>query len=369
MHGLTGQVMPTVYQSTLASCDTDELADGLRDQVHQAAGVAEFDLYLWYFGRTSVCSWSGLSSGEDTFYNGSSGCVVLAQEPGHSFGFAHSSSLECQDASGGVVSMLDDPNQCTHNEYGNRYDTMGGGCRHFSAYQKVYRNYLQKCNGVNVRSSGTFTLHPIETPCDATQVLQVPMAHVRTLNSSGGGGGDRMTELAHYLVEFRAPIGFDSSMVPSVLINAAPNYRVFNSEHRARESRSAHLAPRHGARRNGFQPNQQRNAARSRCRLDLYGSAGGVSITTESVSATSATIRVEIATGAGDRPAWTARRSRRPVLPSAVPVAQPAPPAQAVLRVQAVPRAAEQQAAVVQRAAAPVSRVVREPFRALAART
>jgi MYXO-CTERM domain-containing protein len=299
MHTLGGQVMPNVYQYAWSGCDTNELSDALRDQVHADAGVEEFDLYLWYFANTNACSWSGLSSGEDTFYNGSSGCVVLAQEPGHSFGLAHSSSLECADASGNVVSFLDDPNGCQHNEYGNRYDTMGGGCRHFSAYQKVYRTYLQGCNSVKVTSSGTFTLHPIESACDATQVLQVPMPKVRTLASEGGGSGDRDTELAYYLVELRAPLGFDSSMVPSVLINVAPEYRIFNPA-MGRNNRGEHtwlldMAPSvEGSGRNSNGTPHALAVGQT-----YTDPAGGVSITTEAVSETSATIRVDIEGGTG----------------------------------------------------------------------
>lgn len=305
MHELTGMVMPDVYSYPMSDCNTQDLTRGLtgalRDQIHQDAGVPDFDLYLWYFEGN--CSWSGMSSGQDTYYDGSSGCVVLAQEPGHSFGLAHSSSLECQEG-GQVVSFLDDPNECTHNEYGNRYDTMGGGCNHFSAYHKVYRTYLQGCNGVKVRSSNTFTLHAIENPCNGVQVLQVPMAKVRPFASSGGGGGDEETELAYYLVELRAPIGFDSRLQPSVLINAAPEFRFFQ-ESRGWQNRGEHIwlldmAPEvtsGGGRGFGGGDGSAHALAVGQTFTDP---AGGVSITTEAVSDATATIRVDIATASGE---------------------------------------------------------------------
>jgi MYXO-CTERM domain-containing protein len=331
MHSLTGQVAPGTYNFTWTGCNYDDLVDALVDQVHTDTGVPEFDLYLWYFPRNPDCSWSGLSSGQDTFYSGSQGCVVLAQEPGHSFGLSHSSSLHCRDAAGNVVPFVDDPNnadttddvaeddnpgpnQCLHDEYGNDYDSMGGGCRHFSGYQKVYRTYLQGCNVAQVLASGTFTLHPIETACNGIQVLQVPMPKVRPIASEGGGSSDRTTELAYYNVELRAPIGaFDGStnspMVPSVLVNAAPDWRVFGQGGGGRgrgNTRGEHIwlldmAPAStgagggSGRGGGGRPNGSGHAlAVGQTYTDP---AGGVSITTEAVSATSATIRVELAPG------------------------------------------------------------------------
>ena len=299
MHELTGQVMPEVYSYSMSGCDYQGLAGTLRDQVHEDAGVEEFDLYLWYFAQTDSCGWSGLSAGEDTFYNGSDGCVVLAQEPGHSFGLAHSSSLICESG-GSVVPFLDDPQQCQHNEYGNRYDTMGGGCRHFSAYQKVYRTYLQQCNAVTVTSTGTFTLLPIERECDGIQVLQVPMPAVRPFDSEGGGGGDRTTDLAYYLVEFRAPIGFDEGMEPSVLINVAAEFRIFNPG--SRNNRGEHIwlldmAPEVESQGRGGGNGSAHALAVGQTFTDP---AGGVSITTQSVSLDGAQIYVEIEGGTGE---------------------------------------------------------------------
>jgi MYXO-CTERM domain-containing protein len=309
MHELTGQVAPGTYTYPMTGCDYDAMTDALAAQVHADTGVPEFDLYLWYFPENMDCEWAGLSSGQDTYYNGSSGCVVLAQEPGHSFGLAHSSSLTCTGADGMPAAFADDPQtNCTHSEYGNGYDTMGGGCRHFSGYQKVYRTYLQGCNVAQMLGGGTITLHPIETPCNGVQVVQVPMPKVRPFDSEGGGSGDRTTQLAYYNVEFRAPIGaFDggtnSPMVPSVLINAAPDWRVFGQGGGGRgrgNTRGEHIwlldmAPTStgtGGGRGGRGGNGSGHALA--VGQTFTDPAGGVAITTEAVSATSATIRVDI---------------------------------------------------------------------------
>jgi MYXO-CTERM domain-containing protein len=303
MHDLKGMVMPKTYTYPLTACantDTRAMTAALKPMVEADAGQ-KFDIYLWYIGmRTSLCSWSGLSSGVDTFYNGSSSCVVLVQEPGHSFGFAHSSSMACKDASGATSSFADDVQAgCTHSEYGNRYDTMGGGCRHFSAYHKTYRTYLQKCNGVKVRSSGTYTLLPIENACNGIQVLQVPMQKTRPFMSSGGGGSARTTNLAYYLVELRTPTGFDAGrtpMVPTVLINAAPDFSVYDAANRRGRGEHIWLLDMAPATTSGTTGPAHGLAAGQ----TFMDPAGGISITTEAVSATSATIRVTMETSMGD---------------------------------------------------------------------
>src|SRR4051812_46612614 len=114
-------------------CMTSQLATTLRSMI-----PGTYNHYLWYLEpRTPNCQWSGLASSgtpdrpsRDTWYNGSAGCVVLMQEPGHNFGMNHSSSMKC---TGG--SFADDPmTACTHNEYGDRYDPMGSGCRHMNGF-------------------------------------------------------------------------------------------------------------------------------------------------------------------------------------------------------------------------------------------
>lgn len=109
---------------TLPDCSTastNQLASDLRSMI-----PGTFQHYLWYFGSTfSACAWSGLASvgtsakpSRDTWYNASTSCVVLVQEPGHNFGMQHSSSLACPNG----ASFADDPNTCTASEYGDVFD-------------------------------------------------------------------------------------------------------------------------------------------------------------------------------------------------------------------------------------------------------
>jgi MYXO-CTERM domain-containing protein len=216
---------------TMTGCNTSALATALRPMI-----PGTYDHYLWYLGsRVSACSWSGLASSgmpdrpsRDTWYNASSGCVVLVQEPGHNFGMKHSSFMKCPNAS-----FVDKPydtatmtSTCMHSEYGDRYDPMGSGCRHMNSYQKAYQGWFGKCNVVDVTATGTFNLLPLELPCDGIQVLQVPMPHIRPFYRSGGGGSAGVTELTHYFLEFRASTGIDRGLAPSVQVRVSGDIKM-----------------------------------------------------------------------------------------------------------------------------------------------
>jgi MYXO-CTERM domain-containing protein len=205
-------------------CMTSQLATTLRGMI-----PGTYNHYLWYLEpRTANCQWSGLASegtperpSRDTWYNASSGCVVLMQEPGHNFGMNHSSSMKC-----GTTPFADDPmSACTHNEYGDRYDPMGSGCRHMNAFQKAFQGWFDKCNVVEVGSNGTFTLVPLELACDGVQVLQVPMPKIRMFPHSGGGGKPQIAQLSHYFIELRSPIGLDKGLTPMVQIRVSSDIR------------------------------------------------------------------------------------------------------------------------------------------------
>jgi MYXO-CTERM domain-containing protein len=194
---------------------------------------------------------------------------------------------------------------------------MGGGCRHFNAYNKVYRTYFQKCNGVNVRKSGTFNLMPIEKPCNGIQTLQVPMPHVRGFFRTGGGGSDGITQLAYYTVELRSPIGFDVGLKPSVIINASPKWSVISTG-TARGSRGEHtwlldMAPTVTTGTDG-------TAHALAAGQTFTDPGGGVAITTLSVGPDGAVIKVDI-TGATSVP----DAGTETVCLDGTPIAEPGP--------------------------------------------
>jgi MYXO-CTERM domain-containing protein len=219
-----GSVFGPFDMPSFRGCDTGGMARTLRAMI-----PGTFDHYLWYMEpRAPGCGWSGLANtgtpqrpSRDTWYNNAAGCVVLVQEPGHNFGMAHSSAMKCPGAP-----FVDQPNgACQHQEYGDRYDPMGSACRHMNAYQKVYEGWFGKCNLVDAPSSGTFTIVPLELPCDGLQALAVPMPKVRLFAHSGGGGGGGTDRLSTYVVELRSPIGIDSGLTPVVQIRVSSDRR------------------------------------------------------------------------------------------------------------------------------------------------
>jgi MYXO-CTERM domain-containing protein len=285
---ISGQVLgPFSYAMT--GCSTSQLATALKPMLG-----ATFDHYLWYLGsRNSSCGWSGLAEEgtpqkpqNDTWYNASAGCVVLVQEPGHNFGMQHSSSMTC-----GTVPFVDTPQgTCTHNEYGDKYDPMGGGCNHMNAWQKVLEGWLQGCNAVRVKSSGTFTLLPIEAQCDGAQVLQIPMPKVRPFTRSGGGGTATNEQLQYYYLELRTARGFDTTIraTPTVLVHVGEDFR----------SRTQMLSGRHTWILD-MDPSSTRTIEGLGAGQSYTDPAGGISFSVTSVSADSAQISVTIPNGSG----------------------------------------------------------------------
>jgi hypothetical protein len=282
---ISGEVLGPFDYPMTTRCDNTGLARTLKPM------VGMYDHYLWYFGsRTTACQFSGLAEGgqperptNDTWYNGSANCVVLIQEPGHNFGMMHSSSLTC-----GTMPFADNPaNDCEHNEYGDRYDPMGGSCNHMNGWQKVFEGWLQQCNGLHLKSSGMYTLQPLELACDGPQVLQIPMPKTRPFGRSGGGGFATEENIAFYYLELRTPRGFDSTMrnAPTVLVRVAEEFR--DRKDRGRHTWILDMDP----------------ATRQ---IDGLGAgqsytdpAGGVSFQVVSVSMDSATIQVTIPNGTG----------------------------------------------------------------------
>jgi hypothetical protein len=199
---LTGDVFGWYQISAISSCDTQTLASRARAAA-TAAGVdiASYDQVLYYYPRTTGCQFSGLAQlgrptrpARDTWYNGSAGCVVLAQELLHNFGALHSHSWSCTGVIGG---------SCQDSEYGDPFDPMGGGCYHTNVYQKAAQGWLGRCNVVTTTADETFKIVPTEIPSNAVQAVRVPM------DASLCPG-----ELSscYYYLEYRQPIGpFDGA--------------------------------------------------------------------------------------------------------------------------------------------------------------
>jgi hypothetical protein len=225
---VTGQVFGPV-SFAMTGCNTGALTQSLTPLID-----GNYDHYLWYIHpRNPSCGWTGLAQGgrpdrpsKHTWYNAASGCVVLVQEPGHNLGMNHSSAMKCPSSA-----FVDEPSTiCSHQEYGDRYDPMGNGCGHMNTFQKAYQGWFDSCNLVEVTGSRTFTLLPLEVACNGVQALQVPMPRSRVFSHAGG-----LTELTHYYIELRAPLGIDEKLTPQPVVQV----RVSNDT-RSRTQRGVH---------------------------------------------------------------------------------------------------------------------------------
>jgi hypothetical protein len=278
---------PFSYQ--MAGCDTMGLADTLRQMIPASDGCQQ---YAWVMTpMVGSCAWAGLGElgtadrpAQDTWYNNSISCVVAVQEPGHNFGAQHSSAITCSGT--GITDSLQ---SCQHSEYGDKFDTMGGGCRHFNAWQKLYQKWWGGCNAVKVGSSGTFNLYPTEIPCNGVQSLQIPFpgGKTRPFSSSGGGGPATTTNLTSWYLEYRTSAGFDQGMTPQVLVHIGANPILpTQSNPKGQHTWIVNAS--------GSAANPGLTAGKS-----ISDPAGGLTMTVMSMDATKAVIQVDYQGGSG----------------------------------------------------------------------
>jgi hypothetical protein len=215
---LTGKTRPDgevfgwyTIAATNTQCDYVTWGNQAREAA-RAAGVnlTGYDRIIHYFPRSSSCGWAGVANvrGQYSWINGSN-AQTITHELGHNDGLSHASSLSCT-SNGSRVSIS---SSCTSSEYGDPFDVMGRGYRHFNAFHKGRAGLFVASNTATASQDGTFTIAPIEVSTNAVQSLRVPI---------------RGTSLFYY-VEFRRSGGFDTfsstaSVTRGVLIHRAPAY-------------------------------------------------------------------------------------------------------------------------------------------------
>jgi MYXO-CTERM domain-containing protein len=193
---------------------------------------AAYDNLLYYIGeRTTGCNFAaaaevginvvrGFFNAKYSWYR-EAGCVALAQELGHNFGLLH--AHECAEPP--YTIRTPDSGACQgFNEYGDKYTPMGGGCGHLNAPESAALEFISGCNTLDVTSSGTFEIGPIEAKCSGPQVIRISARatanygaqyiYVEYRRGVGSVGSDRLSPQGIYFhasAEYGGnPTGIDS---------------------------------------------------------------------------------------------------------------------------------------------------------------
>ncbi len=280
---LVGQVEGPIPFSGTACNNFDPLATNVAGQV--TALGRTYQHYYLYWGSEQPCGpgWGAQGTkarpGKYVWLNNDGTfCTATGQELGHNFGLMHASTMKCTGAT-----IANNTSTCTSNEYGNPMTVMGGGCRHLMSVEKWYSGFFQGCNAVKLKSSGTYTLLPIEIPCNGVQALQIAMpaaAPVRTTTTSQSNGN---VTIGFYYLELRGGQGMDTGMKTGVYVHAAADIPAGTAN--GVRTFLLDMNPATAA----FDPMTVGQT--------FTDPAGGVSFTLNSVSATSASVTVTIPDG------------------------------------------------------------------------
>lgn len=189
--------VPTDGCSVLSYGEVSELAlDAARD-----AGI-DVDAYhhrVYSFPPVNSCPGGGVGGGNQVWIFGITPQYVwdwVGHEAAHGFGFGHASSYDDCTISGDPVTM---GGACTHNEYGDPTDIMGGRNFQFSTWYMERAGWLEPENVAVVEASQRVAIAPLETASDRIQSVRVPR-----------GNG----EFFHF--EYRQPVGFDTGLEPEL---------------------------------------------------------------------------------------------------------------------------------------------------------
>ena len=159
---ITGDVTPWLNAfPSQPDCDTDRIAAQARAAAQRAGyDLSRYNRFGYLFPR-NACPFSGMGSAENTWYNGRLSVRLVAHELGHTYGLTHSNTWVCTT-------------QCTIEEYGDPYDTMGSGVGDFNAFEKFSIGWIT--NVTRTSRPGTFTIDRIEQTTSGSHALVITTA-------------------------------------------------------------------------------------------------------------------------------------------------------------------------------------------------
>jgi hypothetical protein len=215
------------YTVPIANCQESNLWNIAADAKAAAAadGIdpSKYDNFMYFMPSTAGCSWGGIAevgvnevrgfiNAVNSWYRGT-GCVVLAQELGHNYGLLH--SHKCSNAPYNAKTYGAATSCTGFSEYGDPYTPMGGGCGHFNAPESAAEGFISGCNTLDVTSSGTFEIGPIEAKCTGPQVIRL------SANATANQGPQ------YIYVEYRkgmGSVGSDTRSPRGVYFHASAEY-------------------------------------------------------------------------------------------------------------------------------------------------
>ena len=156
--------------------------------------------------EVSICTYAGRGQigGTDSWLNGTIDLGVWAHELGHNLTLYHSRTSICSTADGVFISVA---SNCSFDEYGDPFDTMGNPWttpRQYHARNKAHLGWVPSANLLSGISGQTYTLRPINSAASGAQVLQIPRGR------------------EYLYVEYRRPAGaFDNFAPTDDVVNGA----------------------------------------------------------------------------------------------------------------------------------------------------
>lgn len=291
---LTGDVLGWyTIPATNANCAISTWASEANTAA-TAAGVAlsGYDNVVYAFPTAASCPWGGLAQmpGRSSWLNGAGAMSLrtMAHELGHNFGTHHASTLNCTEA-GVRVSLATSAGSCTPNEYGDPFTVMGQSNQYeHTNYSRGNFGWLQSANTGTVTTPGDYTLSPTgSTSASAIKALRM----TRTSSS-------------FFTLEYRQPSGPFDTFSATMPVATGISIRITSGYTSRIQSQLVDSTPA----TTSFMD------APLLTGKTLIDPVSGISITTLSVSASGAIVRISF--GASPTPTPT---------PSPTPTASPSP--------------------------------------------
>ena len=142
-----------------------------------AAGInlSQYTNVVHVWPGQSACGWAGLAylPGTYSFLDGTISLYVATHELGHNYGAHHASTLNCTES--GVRVAISAGANCTANEYGDPFDTMGAAARLSSTWHRKQEAQLSTSDQLTVTTAGRYTVGVANsTSATPHRIVRVP---------------------------------------------------------------------------------------------------------------------------------------------------------------------------------------------------